>query len=256
MNLIQLSSVSAYRGDTRVFQDLSLAIRRGESTAILGPNGAGKSTLLKLLTREIYPASGEVRLLDQSRWNVWELRKHLGLVSADLQHRYQPHAAGRSVVMSGFYASNDVQRNQEFGEAMRDDVQRVMEDLGIADLAERPFGRLSTGQQRRFLLARALVHRPETLVLDEPTAGLDVQAQFQYFATMRRLMQQGTQLVLVTHHVNEILPEIREIILLKEGRVLAAGPKDRVLKDDRMSQLFDCPVRVLSRDGYFHLVPG
>lgn len=255
MNLIEFRDVTARRGPQIVFEELNLTIAQGRSTAVLGPNGAGKSTLLKLLTRELYPSSGQVEILGKDRWDVWELRKQLGIVSADLQQQYQPQATGWAVVLSGFYASNDVQMHQQFSDEMTAAAIAVVRQLGLADLVERPFAKMSTGQQRRFLLARALVHQPAALVLDEPTTGLDLTGQFECFGALRRLMQQGRTVVLVTHHVNEILPEIQDVILLKAGKVLRAGCKESVLTNENLTELFGCPVHLLRHQDSYQASP-
>jgi len=258
-HVFEFSNVRAYRGGTLVFDGLDLSIRKGENTAILGPNGSGKTTLLKLISREIYPVySEESRMLvyGRDRWNVEELRSHLGIVSHDLQQNYGAHARGRDVILSGYYSSIDTWPHQSFSAAGIERAEELMVQLGVAGLAERPFGRMSTGQQRRFLLGRALVHRPEALLLDEPTSGLDISASFLYLDTVRRLMQQGTQLILVTHHIHEIPPEITRVIFMRNGRVVADGDKADVLTSDRVSGLFDCGVDIIRRNGYYLPVPG
>lgn len=257
--VFELRNVSAFREGTLVFQGLDLSIPAGRNTAILGPNGSGKSTLLRLLSREIYPVDSpesRVRIFGRSRWNVEELRSHLGIVSSELQDAYGRGAAGRDVILSGFYSSIDTWPHQAYGQAEFDRAAEVMRNLGIESLADRPFGRMSTGQQRRFLLGRALVHRPVTLLFDEPTSGLDLSAAFHYLATMRSLMQAGTQLVLVTHHIHEIPPEISWVVFIRDGRIVAEGEKERMLTSTAVSGLFGCPVEVIESGGWRQVVPA
>ena len=256
--VLECVNVRAYRGGTLVFDGLDLCIEEGVNTVIIGPNGSGKSTLLKLLSREIYPVfDPESRLLvyGRDRWNVGELRSRLGIVSNDLQQEYGRHAVGRDVILSGYYSSIDTWPHQQFSPAELSHAEELMERLGISDLADRPFGRMSTGQQRRFLLGRALVHAPEALLLDEPTSGLDLLATFRYIDTVRGLMRSGTQLILVTHHLHEIPPEITRIVFIREGRVIASGDKDALLTSDTISELFDCSVEVVERNGFYQAVP-
>lgn len=257
--LAQLSDIHLVRGDTRVFNGLSLRLDFDENTAILGPNGAGKSSLLKLLASEIHPlvrpGSG-VRLLGLERWNVWELRHHLGLLSQDLQNRYEPDVEGLQIVLSGLYSSIGTYAHQTFGKADTDRARRLMKELGIDDLAQTEYGRMSTGQQRRFLLARALIHEPEALILDEPTSGLDLAATIHYLQLMRGLMLAGKTLVLVTHHLHEIPPEITRIVILKKGRIVADGAKASLLTSARLSELYDVRLRVIEADGWYQAVPG
>jgi len=256
MQILDIQNAIVYRGRNRVFDDLNLRIEVGAHTAIIGPNGAGKTTLLKVLAREIYPSGGKVNIYGKDRWNVWELRKHLGIVSADLQQNYSPHAQGSAVVRSGFYASIDTFGHQTFTDNQIETADRLARELGIEHLCETPFSRMSTGEQRRHLLARALVHNPETLVLDEPTTGLDLTGQFQYLETVRELMNSGKTLILVTHHIHEIPPEIDEVILIKKGEVLLKEKKDNALTDHYLSELFDVPVKVVSNNGHYNVAPA
>lgn len=256
MQIIEIQNATVFRGRNKVFDDLSISIGVGEHTAIVGPNGAGKTTLLKLLARELYPSAGKVKIYSKYRWNVWELRKHLGIVSADLQQNYAPHSLGRSVVLSGFYASVDTFGHQSFSHQQCETAERLADQLGIEHLCKTPFSRMSTGEQRRHLLARALVHDPDTLVLDEPTTGLDLTGQFQYLETVRGLMKSGTTLILVTHHIHEIPPEIGQVILIKNGAVLLQDEKASALTDRNLTKLFDVPVKVVSNNGYYQVAPG
>lgn len=257
--ILDIRHATVYRGDTRVFSDFSFVLQEGEHAVILGPNGAGKSTLLKLLAGGVHPVPLEethVRLFGEEGGNVWDARKRLGLVSHDLQRDYLICAEGVNVVLSGFYASNDTYAYQEFSEAQRVRAQDVMKELGIESLACRRFGHLSTGEQRRFLLGRALVHDPPVLVLDEPTSGLDLKACFQYLGLLRAQIRKGKTVLLVTHHVHEIPPEIERVVLLKGGNILADGPKSQLLTDQRISDLFDCPIKLVHANGWYQALPG
>ncbi len=258
-NIIELQNVTAYRGDTRVFENFTLEIEAGGNTAILGPNGAGKTTLLKLLARDIYPVYSEdshIRLFGQERWNVWELRAHLGIVSHDLQREYVGYAKGINVVLSGYYSSVDVWTHQRFSAEQKRRADAVMEMLGITALQNKLYATMSTGEQRRFLLGRALVNDPDTLVLDEPTSGLGLKACFQYLAIVRDLMRSGKTVVLVTHHIHEIPPEITRVVLLQAGKVIAAGAKSEILTNRNLSELFDAPIELVQANGFYQAIPG
>jgi iron complex transport system ATP-binding protein len=257
-SLLEMKNCVAYRGSTRVFDGLSLSLQTGINTAILGPNGAGKSTLIKMITREVKPVVTEdylFRLFTRERWNVWELRDRLGLISDDLQREYQPRATGHHVVLSGFFSSIDIASNHEITGEQLKKSEEIMKSLEILELAGCPYGTLSTGQKRRFLLGRALINDPEVLLLDEPTSGLDVKAAHQYYRLMEQLMESGKTLVLVTHHINEILPHIRRVILLKEGKIAGDGPKEDILTSEKMSALYETPLRVIRSNGYYQIIP-
>lgn len=259
MDLIKIENAITWRGSTKVFDGFNLSIPAGESTAILGPNGAGKSTLLRIITRKIYPNPTPdcvVEIFGQSRWNVWELRKQLGIVSQDMQHNYRSDVVGFDVVASGFFSSVGIPDHLQVDQQQRSRVDVLLDDLQISSLRDNRFAAMSTGERRRFLLARALVHDPHTLIFDEPTAGLDVPGIFHYLKTARRLMQSGKTLVVVTHHVDEIPPEISHLVLLKNAKVMKSGPKTELMNDETMSELFDVRLKVVESDGYFHVLPA
>ncbi|MGC4095897.1 MAG: ribonuclease HI [Nitrospira sp.] len=257
--ILDIQHATVYRGDTRVFSDFSFALREGEHAAILGPNGAGKSTLLKLLSGEVHAMPRDetrMTLFGEDRWSVWDVRKRIGIVSHDLQRDYLICAEGLNVILSGFYASNDTYEYQEFSDTQIARAHELMEELGIAPLADRRFGHLSTGEQRRFLLGRALVHDPPVLVLDEPTSGLDLKACFQYLDVLRAQIAKGKTILLVTHHLHEIPPEIDRVIFLKEGKVLADGLKPTLLTNDQVSRLFESTITLVQANGWYQALPG
>jgi iron complex transport system ATP-binding protein len=258
--LIDIQRATIWRGNTCVFRDFSLSIPQHEQVAILGPNGAGKTTLLKLVNREIYPVVSDgswVRILGRNDWNVWDLRSHIGLVSQDLQNRYRGTASGLQVVVSGFLSSVGVHGllARRITPAQVSKARDSMVELGVGDLADTPLANMSTGQQRRCLLARALVHEPHTLILDEPTAGLDLAASFEYLARMRELVRSGKNIVLVTHAVHEIPPAISRVILLRDGSIVADGPRDAVLTRSNLEAAFGVALRVREIDGYYFVYP-
>lgn len=255
-SLIEIHNATVWRGTTQVFKNFSLRIEQHERVAILGPNGSGKTTLLKLVDRELYPVAGDdawVKILGRKRWNVWELRKHIGLVSDDLQHDFTPSSTVLDAIVSGFFSSTGVhlQLLEQIEPHHVQKAELVLHQVGLETLRDRPFRALSTGQQRRCLLGRALVHDPHTLILDEPTAGLDLTASFEYMARLREQARRGSSLLLVTHHLNEIPPEIERIIVLKAGEVVADGPKASVLTSSLMSEVYGIPIRVTEVDGQF-----
>jgi iron complex transport system ATP-binding protein len=257
--ILDIHRATVYRGDTRVFSDLSFVLREGEHTVILGPNGAGKSTILKLLSGEVHPtplAETRIRIFGDEQWNVWDVRKRIGLVSHDLQRDYLICAEGVNVVLSGFFASIDTYDFQKFDERQVLRAQQILRELGVASLAGRRFGHLSTGEQRRLLLGRALVHDPAVLVLDEPTSGLDPKACFDYLDCVRAQMCKGKTVLLVTHHVHEIPPEIERAVLLKEGRIVGDDRKDSLLTSGRLSGLFERPIVLVHAHGWYHAVPA
>lgn len=258
--LIDIQRATIWRGNTCVFSNFSLTIEQHEQVAILGPNGAGKTTLLKLVNRELYPvvqAESSVRILGRDNWNVWDLRAQIGLVSQDLQNSYRGKTRGLQVVVSGFLSSVGVHGllARRISTQQQTKARSVMDELGVGGLADTPLANMSTGQQRRCLLARALVHDPHTLILDEPTAGLDLAASFDYLARMRDLVRAGKNIVLVTHAVHEIPPAIGRVILLREGAIVADGSRASVLTRANLENAFGVAMRVREIDGYFLAYP-
>ena len=257
--VIEIQNATVYRGRTRVFDGFSLRINRGENTVILGPNGSGKSTFLRLLSRDIYPvhhAETSIHLFGNERWHVSALRKQMGIVSHDLQYGYTPTVACIEVVLSGLYASIGTWSHQQYETSDRKRATALLESLDIPHLADRPFGTLSTGEQRRVLLARALIHDPSTLILDEPTSGLDIKASYTYLETIRGLIRRNKTIILVTHHIHEIPPEIDRVVLLDKGHIYKDGPKNQILTSEHMSQLYGTPLSVIEGSGYYQVLPA
>ena len=259
--LVEIHNATLWRGETCVFEKLDLTIEQHERIAIVGPNGSGKTTLLKAINRELYPVARSdtvFRILGRDSWNVWELRKHIGIVSQDLQQRYTPTTTALEVVVSGFHSSIGVHGAlaARVDQGQLAAARETLEELGIEALAATPLCAMSTGQQRRCILARALVHKPHTLILDEPTAGLDFAASFDYLQRMRRLAAAGRNIIVVTHHLNEIPPEIDRVVLLQDGRIAADGRKDEVLTETRLSEVYETAIRVANIDGYYLAYPG
>ena len=259
MNIIDFQNITVFQGRNKVLEDFSLTIDESQSTVILGPNGSGKTTLLKLLNRELYIVEdkvGSLKIFEKDRWNVDELRSNLGVVSQHLQYGYSNSAIGLYVVLSGFYSSDGIWQHQEFDDSRLDRAKEVMDLLAISNLKDREFSTMSTGEQRKFLLARSLVNDPAVLVFDEPTSGLDMSTCFQYLEIIRELISMGKKVILVTHHIHEIPPEVTRVILLKEGRVIEDGDKDQILTNTNLTNLFDWPIRVIKENGYYQAIPG
>lgn len=255
---LDIHNAKVYQGDTCVFNNLSLAFWRGQNTCVLGPNGAGKTTLLKLLTRDLYPVSRDnsyVKIDGSERAVLWEVRKNIGFVSHDLQVRYDAHVLGRDVVMSGLFGAIGMHGHFDIEEHHHQRVDELLHRFDLTPLQNRRYWHLSTGQQRRFLLARALVHNPSILVLDEPTNGLDIKMAHALLRDLRELASSGTTLLLVTHHVQEILPEIDRVVLLKSGEVFAQGNKENLLNSQQLSALYETPLTLVEKNGFYQIFP-
>jgi iron complex transport system ATP-binding protein len=252
--LLALEHVTVMRGEHPALQDITLRVEAGEHVCILGPNGCGKSTLIKTITRECYPLANEgasISILGRERWNVFELRSMLGIVSPDLLASCTTDATGRDVVLSGFFSSTRIFPHHAPSADLLAKSEAALARLGIAHLAARPVAQMSSGEAKRTLIARALVHEPQTLLFDEPSNALDIGAQMQLRNTMGTLAQSGLGILLVTHHVSEIIPEIERVVMLREGRIVADGPKQEMLTSERLSSLFGADIQIARHDGYY-----
>jgi iron complex transport system ATP-binding protein len=263
--VLELSNATVVKGGRPVLDGLNLTIRADEHTAILGPNGAGKSAFVRLLTHEDRPlptdTGSPIRVFGQDNWDVFELRSQLGIVSSDLHHRFvfgnnEGRVMADAAVLSGFFATQGILRYGVVTPEMRRRAAEALERMGVAHLAQRRLHEMSSGEARRVLLARALVTAPRVLVLDEPTTGLDLIARHAFMERVRHIAREGTTLILITHHIEEIVPEIARVVLLRDGRILASGPKPAVLTPDHLTTLFDAKVAVDSADGYYYARPG
>jgi iron complex transport system ATP-binding protein len=252
--LLECEQLTVYRGDAKVLDRFSLSIAAGQNVAILGPNGSGKSTLIKLVTRELYPAvtpGSSLRVLGRDRWVLSELRDHIGLVSNDLMATCTRGITGRELVLSAFFGSVGLWPHHTVTPEHEAKAQVALRLMEVEHLADRDVDRLSSGEARRLLVARALAHNPRALVLDEPTNSLDLRACRDLTACLRRIAQQGTSLIMVTHHLPDIVPEIDRVVALSNGKVLHDGPKADVLVNGVLGNLFGVPIEVEEHGGLY-----
>ncbi len=252
---IEMRNISVARGDAVVLHDISLRVGQQEHIAILGPNGSGKSTLIQTLTCQRYPLVQEgsyLRIFGGERWDVSELRRYLGVVTAELPGQRTPSTTGRDVVLSGFFSSSTLWPHFHVTHAMLERAEEILHLLDVESLRNKPVGKMSAGEAKRIMIGRALVHRPKILLLDEPSNGLDIAAQWELRGTMRKLAQQGTGILLITHNLSDILPEIDRVVMMQSGRIVADGPKAELLTAERLRQLFGVEVELSERNGFYH----
>ncbi len=254
--LLDFHNLRVMRGQKTALEDFSLRVAAGEHVAILGPNGCGKSTLIKTITRECYPVArpeSSMSILGEDTWDVFALRARLGIVSNDLMLSCTGEACGRDVVLSGFFSSTAIWPNHTVDPGRIQLADDALAELKISHLADRPVCEMSSGEARRVLIARALVHKPGALLFDEPCNSLDLSAQHSVRQTMRALANSGTSIILVTHELADIVLEIGRVVLMDRGRVVADGPKEEILQVERLAALFGVEVEMARRDGHYHL---
>jgi len=259
--LLQIQDSTIIKNGKRLLDSLTLKVMEGEHTAILGPNGAGKSALIRLITYQEYPlahagATAPLSIFGQTLWNVFELRAILGIVSTDLHLAFlrgtlPGRTRGLDAVLSGFFASYGLFDHHRITQPMRDRALKALAMIEASHLADKFIEEMSTGEARRTLIARALVSDPRALMLDEPTAGLDLLARYRFLSALRKIARNGKTIILATHNVEEIFPEIDRIILIRHGRVLLDGPKKTVLTSGNLSAMFGAPIQVRESQGYY-----
>jgi len=252
---LHMRHVNVARGEVIVLHDINLRIANGEHVAILGPNGCGKSTLIKTITCECYPIvtpETGIRLLGRDRWDVSQLRQHLGVVEAHLPGERTGVTRGIDAVVAGFFSASTLWPNLHVTPQMRARAHAALERMQATHLEEKLVGQMSAGEQRRIMIARALVQEPEMLLLDEPSNALDLAAQRELREALRLVAQQGTGILMVTHHLADILPEITRVIMMRAGRIFADGTKNELITAEKLRELFGVEVTLTRRDGYWH----
>ena len=251
--LFEIRDAAVVRGGNTILHVENFVLSEGEHIALLGPNGAGKSTFIQLLTREVMPIFRDkppVKFRGNERPTLADIKSCVGVVSATMHDQVRVHLPVLDIVCGGIYGTLGMPKHKEATQADRTKAHEALERLGITGLVSRDVMTLSTGQVRRVLVARELVHNPEVLVFDEPCTGLDPEGMYHVRDAMRRLAKDGCAVVLVTHYPEDIIPDISRVLLIKDARVIADGPKDELLTAARMTDLFGVPLAVECNDGW------
>jgi len=251
--MVRLDDVHLSRGGTVILDGLSWRVAHGEHWAVVGPNGSGKTTMLKVVTGAMWPSRGAVEVLGHRYGHVdlRELRRRIGWVSSALEELVPPRAKAREVVLSGIFASFGIY--DEATDKQRARAGELLSLLGCHPIADRAYGVLSQGEKQRVLVARSLMTEAEILIMDEPAAGLDITAREVLLEAVERIAGQpgGPALIFVTHHVEEIVPAVTHVLVLRDGRVLAAGPKREILEGGALGRAFSLPLEVDFRHGRY-----
>ena len=255
MSAIHVQNVSLQRSGTPILCEVNWTVGRGEYVALIGPNGSGKTTLIRAVLGYEWPSAGTIDLLGErlGHADLRRLRKRVALVNPSERFGVTGKMTAEQVALTGYFAT--LYLYDQPTDAQRRHAGHMLQTVGLTQHRDRPFVLMSTGEQRRCLLARALVRIPEILILDEPTAGLDVAGREHLLATIERLRQRpdAPTIVFVTHHVEEISPRCDQVLMLRDGRVAANGPPNDVITPEVLSNVFDCRVWVQKRSGRFWL---
>ncbi len=254
--LFQIHDAEVVRGSKTILRVDDFSLAAGEHVALLGPNGAGKSTFIQLLTREVFPLYRDeppVRFRGAARPLLSDIRSTLGVVSSTMHEQVRVHLPAIDIVVGGIFGTLGLPMRGEVTDAHRALALDALERLGIPEIAGQDIMTMSTGQVRRVLVARELVRDPQVLVFDEPCTGLDPEGMYHVRDTMRTLAEEGRSIILVTHYPEDIIPAIDRVLLIKDASVFADGKKGDLLRDDVLSDLFDVPLAVGERDGWYSL---
>jgi iron complex transport system ATP-binding protein len=250
--VLEFRDVTVRRGQSVLVDGIDWVVEEDERWVVLGPNGAGKTTLLQMASTQMHPSAGVAKVLgaQMGRVDVFELRPRIGLTSAALAERIPRSERVRDVVVSASYGVLGRWR-EEYDDLDHDRAQELLVEIGIPHLADRTFGTLSEGERKRVQIARALMVDPEVLLLDEPAAGLDLGGREDLVSTLSTLAYDpdSPATVLVSHHVEEIPPGFTHVLMLRQGKVVAAGLLEEELNEANLSATFGMPLALWHEDG-------
>ncbi len=249
--IISLTDVVLQRGNKEILNNITWSIQQNEHWGILGLNGSGKTSLLNIVSGYHFPSSGEVTVLGNlfGKTNLPELRKEIGFVSSSLERfaQFFNNETVERVVVSGKFASFGIYEQVE--QEDWDKADALLTSLRLVFLKGKPYHQLSEGEKRRVLIARSLMSDPKMLILDEPCSGLDILSREQFLGVMEEVVNNGCHIIYVTHHIEELVEAMTHVLLLKDGEIVAAGPKQDVLTDDYLTATYRVPVTISWRDG-------
>lgn len=258
MNIIDFENIYVGYESSYVLEDINLKIAQGENWVVLGANGSGKSTLIKLILSDLYPSPKhkfKKKIFQKDRWSIFELKKHLGIITNDLHTKFDVEGSfltAYEVVLSGYYSSIGVFKHQDFNSLQHSKALEVLEFLDILDIKDKKVSSMSTGQLRRCIIGRALIHNPKAFVLDEPTVGLDIKAQHSFIKLIQKLSKRSS-IILVTHHIEEIFLEVSNIALIHNKTIYKQGSKEDILNSKNLSHIFDIDMEIAQENGRYYI---
>lgn len=248
--IVEIFNTSVIKNNYTLLDSISLIIKKGEHSAIIGPNGSGKTSLLKLIIKDYYPVfngnNSYVKIFEKTNLNIFQLRKKIGIISDNLQNTYNLRCIGRNVILSGFFGSVGIYEYQKITDKMIQKTEEILDFLEIRNISNKKLEEMSSGEVNRFFVGRALVNDPEVLILDEPTTNLDIKSTDIFLSYIQRIAKKGKSIIMVTHNLHDIIPEIERVIMMKNGKIFKNGRKEDLLTSENMSGLFDCRINVIN----------
>ena len=247
-------NINCFKNGFRVIKDLNLKISYSENVILIGPNGSGKSSLIEIINRNIYPVvanESKLKIFDKELINLWELRNKISTVNNEIKNRINPNLQVFDLILSGLYGRYCYVQNRSERDSYK--VEKIMQKMNISNLSKKNFSYLSDGEKQISLIARALIKKPEILILDEPIANLDYKSKFFVIDNVNELWKLNTKILCVTHDISTITQIYDRVIMLKDGKIIADGDQNKVMNSENFNKLFGIQVEVTNNNGLWNI---
>ena len=255
---LELSNIDVIQKEKYVLKDINLKLYLGEVITILGPNGSGKSSLINLINRNLYPlvnSNSKIKLFNKELINIWDLKQKISCVNEDLNKRINHRLTTKEVIISGLYGTIGMNKNNIIKDRDLKLVDNILNEFSLTNISNEKYQDLSDGQKRNVILARAMVNKPEVLILDEPTINLDMKSLFNLFNTIKRLLLSKITIIYITNKIDSILKETDRIVLMKNGRIIADGHPRQIMKTETINNLYETNIELININGNWRVIP-
>ncbi len=250
----EAKNINCFKNGFRVIKNLNLKISYSENVILIGPNGSGKSSLIEVINRNIYPVinnESKLKIFDKELINLWELRSRISTVNNDIKNRINPNLKVLDLILSGLYGRYCYIPNKSERDLYK--VENIMKKMGISNLSKKNFAYLSDGEKQISLIARALIKKPDILILDEPIANLDYKSKFFVIDKINELSKLNTKIFCVTHNISMVTSIFNRVIMLKNGEIIADGYQDNVINSKNLKKLYGIDVKVFKNDEFWNI---
>jgi len=247
-------NINCFKNGSRVIKDLNLRLAYSENVILIGPNGSGKSSLIEIINRNIYPVEAnesKLKIFDKELINLWELRKKISTVNNDIKNRINPNLQVFDLILSGLHGRYCYVQNRS--ERDSNEVEKIMKKMNISNLSKKYFSYLSDGEKKISLIARALIKKPDILILDEPIANLDYKSKFFVLDKINELSKLNTRIFCVTHDISMITRIYDRVLMLKDGKIIADGHQNKVINSANLNKLYGIDVEVAKNNGLWNI---